>query len=79
MQIALSSPVKGNWEGRGFGRRYVWTYICKAGHTVKVRCGSWRGFKRTPSGGLVGITPVTGVGAICCPQCDFEEKYSQSA
>lgn len=76
--INLGSPVKGAYEGRGFGRHFVWTYECKQGHRVRVRCNSWRGIRRTASGNLVGITPQTGVGAIRCPQCEFHEKYPQT-
>lgn len=54
--IDLSRPVSGAYEGRGFGRRFVWHYICaacKGGHNL--RAGSFR-----------GKTPVPGVGAIRC-------------
>jgi hypothetical protein len=57
--INLATPLGGGWEGRGFGRRYVWTYECPNGHVVRVRCSAWR-----------GKTPDTGVGAILCPQCE---------
>lgn len=77
MQIDLGSPRKGGYEGRGFGRHYVWTYRCPAGHEVRMRCNSWRGFRRTPSGRLVGLHPQTGVGAITCPQCEYHEYQQQ--
>ena len=56
--INLSAPIRGAWEGRGFGRRYIWQYECSNGHTVRISCGAWR-----------GKTPETGRGAITCPQC----------
>jgi len=53
--INLQKPTRGAWEGRGFGRRYVWTYRCDCGAEHRVRCSSWRG-KR----------PDTAPGAIVC-------------
>ncbi len=64
VQINLSTPISGSWQGRGFGRHYVWHYLCSRGHTVNVRCSAWRGIgkHRTPD-----VVP----GAIMCPQCDL--------
>ena len=67
--INLAHPRSGKWEGRGFGRHFVWTYECPVGHTVRVRCNSWRGIKRTANG-ITGVNPVPGVGAIKCSQCE---------
>lgn len=57
-QIDLDKPVSGSYEGRGFGRCFIWIYRCKHGHEVRVRAGSFR-----------SKTPEPGIGAICCPQC----------
>ena len=58
----LSNPIKGEWKGRGFGRRYVWTYECqKCGRIYNVRAGSFR-----------GRTPVPGIGGMYC-DCDVEK------
>lgn len=61
VQIDLSRPVSGTWQGHGVARRFVWRYRCPRGHTVNVRCNSWR-----------GRTPTTTVGAIFCPHCDLD-------
>jgi hypothetical protein len=61
VQIDLSRPVSGTWQGRGFGRVFVWHYRCPHGHTVNVRCNSWH-----------GRTPTTTPGAIFCPHCDLD-------
>ena len=65
-QINLGAPVRGDWEGRGFGRRFVWVYRCAAGHSVRVNCSAWRGRQ-----------PDTAPGAIVCPQCDREPEPAQ--
>jgi hypothetical protein len=68
--IDLSRPVKGYWDGRGFGRHFVWEYECPLCHVpVKVRCNSWRGIDKRGR----GITPETGTGAIRC-LCERENS-----
>lgn len=62
MQIDLRRPIRGEWEGRGFGRRFIWTYECSFGHTVRVKCSKWR-----------GKMPDVEIGAIVCPQCTVVE------
>jgi len=57
--IDLSRPIKGEWRGRGFGRRYVWVYECdKCSKQVSVRASSF-----------AGKHPVPGIGGIYC-ECD---------
>ncbi|MHC4867555.1 MAG: hypothetical protein ACYTEX_26085 [Planctomycetota bacterium] len=65
IRIDLSRPVSGTWQGRGFGRHFVWQYRCSRGHTVNVRCNAWRGFGKHRK-------PDTVPGAILCPQCDLD-------
>jgi hypothetical protein len=65
VQINLSTPISGSWQGRGFGRHFVWQYLCSRGHTVNVRCSAWRGFGKHRQ-------PDTVPGAIMCPQCDLD-------
>ena len=65
VQIDLSKPVSGAWQGRGFGRYYVWRYRCSRGHTVNVRCSAWRGIGSSRQ-------PDTVPGSIMCPQCDLD-------
>ena len=56
-QLDLQKPTSSGWEGRGFGRRYLFRYTCPAcGNTTKVKANSFR-----------GKTPVTSPGAILCP------------
>ena len=57
--VDLRKPVKGNWEGRGYGRHYVWTYRCTAGHTIRMNCSTWS-----------GKNPALPVGGFRCPQCE---------
>lgn len=61
MRINLRTPLRGSYEGRGFGRRFVWEYECGNGHIIRVRANAWR-----------GRTPEPGVGAMMCPQCPSE-------
>jgi hypothetical protein len=59
--IDLSKPIKGEWRGRGFGRRYVWTYQCPlCNKTLSVIASSFLGRK-----------PVPGLGGL---YCDCEGK-----
>ena len=65
-QINLSCPSSSE-RVRGFQPPWhtVWIYKCKArNHVVRVKANSFR-----------GKTPVPSVGAIMCPQCEFEAKY----
>ena len=57
--INLRAPVGGAWIGRGFGRHYLWFYVCAQGHNVRVRCSAWRGRQPEPA-----------TGAIVCAQCE---------
>lgn len=61
MVIDLRKPVKGEYEGTGFGRVFIWTYKCQNGHYVRVRANAFRGSE-----------PEPGVGGIECPQCKPE-------
>ena len=63
MIINLSKPMSGAYEGRGFGRKFIWRYRCGNGHTVRVKAGSFR-----------GKIPVPGIGAIYCPQCNIRKE-----
>lgn len=65
--IALDRPV-GSERVRDFQPpwRTEFLYDCPAGHRVRMRAGCFR-----------GKTPVPGIGAITCPQCEFLEKYPQ--
>jgi hypothetical protein len=65
VQIDLSRPVSGTWQGRGFGRVFMWQYRCPRDHVVNVRCNSWRGIGRNRQ-------PDTVPGAIFCPHCDLD-------
>ncbi len=67
--MQLMKLLGGSYEGRGFGRNYVWTYICPICESkMRMRCNSWKGLRRTASGNLVGITPQS-PGAIACEPC----------
>lgn len=58
--INLSTPLNGKWEGRGFGRHFVWTYECPlCKRQVRVRASAFR-----------GKNPEPGVGGI---RCDCEQ------
>ena len=72
-RIDMSRPIRGEWVGRGFGRRFVLEYRCPNGHTVKVRCTSWRGLRIGKAGHHAGRTPQPGQGAISCPQCERDK------
>lgn len=65
--IDLSRPT-GQHKVRGFQPpwRTVFEYLCPQGHKVNIYANSFR-----------GRTPVPGVGAITCPQCEFHAKYPQ--
>jgi hypothetical protein len=65
VQIDLSRPVSGSWQGREFGRVFVWQYRCSRGHIVNVRCNAWRGIGPNRQ-------PDTVPGAIFCPHCDLD-------
>ena len=68
-QINLSTPSSSVRE-RGFQPPWhtIFIYRCKAAnHEVRVRANSFSGSR-----------PVPGVGAIMCPQCQFDAKYSKS-
>lgn len=54
--IDLAKPIRGSWEGRGFDRRYIYTYACSV-------CGA---VKQVRAGSFSGVRPVLSVGGIKC-------------
>lgn len=66
--IKLSRPIRTERRRQFQPPWYtVFIYRCPNGHEVAVRANSFR-----------GTTPEPGVGAIECPQCDFEEEYPKT-
>jgi hypothetical protein len=65
-QIDLSKPIGQDRERVGFQPhwRTIFIYKCAAGHIVRMMANAFK-----------GRTPVPGVGAITCPQCEFHAKY----